>query len=148
MVFAVAVAATDWATRDTLIMGRVNEAPKLEALLDDPVWSHARPVFIQTQQGANLGGTGELLVEVRAVQDGRKAHFAFRWEDPTRSLRRVPIIKREDGWHVLDIRTNRQDAWTTTRTSLPSSSPTTRRSAMPAPPFSGLIRFPTTSPGP
>ena len=55
MVFAVAIAATDWATRDTLIMGRVNEAPKLEALLDDPVWSRPRPVFIQTQQGANLG---------------------------------------------------------------------------------------------
>jgi cytochrome b subunit of formate dehydrogenase len=107
--FAGLVAASDWATRDTLVMGRVNVAPKLEALLDDPVWSRARPVFIQTQQGANLGGTGESLVEVRAVQDGQKAYFAFRWEDPTRSLRRVPIIKREDGWHVLDIRTNRQD---------------------------------------
>ena len=80
----------------------VGEGPKLEALLDDPVWSRARPVYIHTQQGANLGGTGKSLVEVRAVHDGEKVYFAFRWEDPTRSLRRIPIIKREDGWHVLD----------------------------------------------
>ena len=107
--FAAIVASLDWATRDTLVIAHVGAGPKLEALLDDPVWSRARPVYIHTQQGANLGGTGESLVEVRAVHDGEKVYFAFRWEDPTRSLRRIPIIKREDGWHVLDIRTNRQD---------------------------------------
>ena len=136
MVFAVAIAATDWATRDILIMGRVNEAPKLEALLDDPVWSHTRPVFIQTQQGANLAGTGKSLVEVRAVQDGQKAYFAFRWEDPTRSLA-VSDNQKGDGWHVLDIAQTGRMSWTIRRTSLPSSSPTTRRSAVPAPPFTG-----------
>ena len=26
--------------------------------------------------------------------------FAFRWEDPSRSLRRLPIIKLDDGWHM------------------------------------------------
>jgi cytochrome b subunit of formate dehydrogenase len=110
VLFAAVIAGLDWATRDTLVITRVNQAPKLDALLDDPVWSRARPVYIHTQQGANLGGTGESLVEVRAVHDGVKVYFAFRWEDPTRSLRRIPIIKREDGWHVLDIRANRQDA--------------------------------------
>ena len=91
--------ATPWS------IAHVSEGPKLEALLDDPVWSRARPVFIHTQQGANLGGTGESLVEVRAVHDGEKVYFAFRWEDPTRSLRRIPIIKREDGWYPLDENT-------------------------------------------
>jgi len=110
VVFAGLVAATDWATRDTLVITKVNQAPELARLLDDPVWSRTRPVFIQTQQGANLGGTGESLVEIRAAHDGEKVYFAFRWEDPTRSLRRIPIIKREDGWHVLDVNTGRQDA--------------------------------------
>ncbi|MBV9519902.1 MAG: cytochrome b/b6 domain-containing protein [Hyphomicrobiales bacterium] len=108
--FAVLVAGLDWVTRDTLVIARVREGPKLESLLEDPVWARARPVFIHTQQGANLGGTGESLVEVRAVHDGEKVYFAFRWEDPTRSLRRIPLIKREDGWYPLDQNTGRQDA--------------------------------------
>jgi cytochrome b561 len=94
-------AGVDWTTRDTLLITRVNGAPKLDGVLDDDVWAKARPVYVRTQQGANLGGSGESLVEVRAVHDGERAYFAFRWEDPTRSLRRVPVIKKADGWHFL-----------------------------------------------
>ncbi|BAR55410.1 hypothetical protein NK6_2229 [Bradyrhizobium diazoefficiens] len=107
---ACGVAGLDWATRDTLVVARVSDAPKLDGAMGDPAWSRARPVFIRTQQGANLGGSGESLVEVRALHDGQKIYFAFRWEDPTRSLRRIPIIKKEDGWHVLDERAGLQDA--------------------------------------
>ncbi len=110
LVFAGMVAASDWATRDTLVIARVQQAPKEDGTMGDPLWSLARPVVIQTQQGANLGGTGESLVEVRAVHDAEKVYFAFRWEDPTRSLRRVPIIKRNDGWYALDVNAGRQDA--------------------------------------
>lgn len=100
----VAIAAgVDWTTRDTLIITRISpsEAPKIDGVLDDAVWAKARPVYVRTEQGANLGGTGESLVEARAVHDGQTMYFAFRWEDPTRSLRRTPLIKREDGWHML-----------------------------------------------
>lgn len=107
---ACGVAGLDWATRDTLVVARVSNAPKLDGAMGDPAWSRARPVVIRTQQGANLGGSGESLVEVRALHDGQKVYFAFRWEDPTRSLRRIPIIKKEDGWHVLDERAGLQDA--------------------------------------
>jgi hypothetical protein len=102
-------AGVDWTTRDTLVITRVNGAPKLDGVLDDDVWAKARPVYVRTQQGANLGGTGESLVEVRAVHDGERAYFAFRWEDPTRSLRRVPVIKRADGWHFLATRVDLAD---------------------------------------
>jgi len=95
-----AIAAFDWGTRDKLTVTRVDEAPKLDGTLDDPVWRRAAPVRIRTQQGANLGGTGESVVEVRAVRDADNIYFAFRWEDPTRSLRRLPLVKREDGWHL------------------------------------------------
>lgn len=108
---AAVAAGVDWGTRDTLTIVRVDpaEAPKIDGLLDDAVWAKSRPVFVQTQQGANLGGTGESLVEIRAVHDGQKVYFAFRWEDPTRSLRRVPLIKREDGWHMLATRSDIAD---------------------------------------
>lgn len=111
LAFAAALAAIDWATRDTLTIARISpaEAPKLDGVLDDPAWSKARPVFVRTQQGINLGGTGESLVEIRAVHDGKKVYFAFKWEDPTRSLRRIPIIKRADGWHVIEDRAGRMD---------------------------------------
>ncbi len=101
----IAVAAgVDWTSRDTLVVARVNGAPKIDGVLDDPVWAMARPVSVRTQQGANLGGTGESLVEARAVHDGKNIYFAFRWEDPTRSMRRTPLIKKEDGWHMLASR--------------------------------------------
>src|SRR5262249_40241991 len=105
----VGAAGVDWSTRETLVIARVNGAPTLDGILDDPVWTRARPVYVQTQQGANLGGPGESLVEVRAVHDGQKVYFAFRWEDPTRSLRRVPLIKRADGWHLLATRVDLAD---------------------------------------
>jgi cytochrome b subunit of formate dehydrogenase len=95
----VAIAGTDWITRDTLVMRRIAVAPKLDALLSDPAWASARPVFVRTSQGVNLGGTGESLVELRALRDDKKAYFAFRWEDPSRSVRRLPMVKKVDGWH-------------------------------------------------
>jgi cytochrome b561 len=102
-------ASVDWTTRDTLVVTRVGEAPKLDGVLDDAVWAKAKPVTILTQQGANLGGTGESKVEVRAVHDGQKVYFAFTWEDPSRSLRRVPVIKKADGWHFLATRVDLAD---------------------------------------
>ncbi|MCX7309733.1 MAG: ethylbenzene dehydrogenase-related protein, partial [Afipia sp.] len=96
-----AIAGFDWLTRDTLVMKRVAVAPKMEALLDDPAWASARPVFVRTSQGINLGGTGESLVEIRALRDDKKAYLAFRWEDPSRSVRRLPLVKKADGWHHI-----------------------------------------------
>lgn len=101
VVAAGALAATDWTTRDTLFVPRVKGAPDIKRLLDDPIWKTVAPARIHTQQGINLGGTGESLVEVRAVHDGKKIYFAFHWEDPSRSVRRLPLIKQADGWHII-----------------------------------------------
>jgi hypothetical protein len=49
---------------------------------------------------------------VRAVHDGKKVYFAFRWEDPTRSVRREPLIKKEDGWHIIADNTYTDDVTT------------------------------------
>jgi cytochrome b subunit of formate dehydrogenase len=97
----IGLASIDWTTRETLLIKRVSRAPDATRLLTDPAWAVTQPVFIRTQQGINLGGTGESLVEVRAVHDGGKVYFAFRWEDPSRSVRRLPLVKKADGWHHL-----------------------------------------------
>lgn len=98
---AVGLASYDIATRDVLVVTEARQSPKLDGVLDDEVWKTARPVFVRTMQGVNLGGHGESTVEVRAVRSGSKIHFAFRWEDPTRSLMRLPLQKRADGWHMI-----------------------------------------------
>lgn len=105
---AFAVILLDFTTRDQLTVNRVTEAPKLDGVLDEAVWRSARPVRVRTEQGSNLG-TGESLVEMRAVQDGRKIHFAVRWQDPTRSLARVPLVKTDDGWRLLATRADIAD---------------------------------------
>jgi cytochrome b subunit of formate dehydrogenase len=112
VVAAAAVASSDLLTRDTLTIRRVAKAPDPKKLLDDPVWAGVTPARIHTQQGINLGGTGESLVEVRAVHDGKKVYFAFRWEDPSRSVRREPLIKKADGWHIIADNTYTDDVTT------------------------------------
>lgn len=109
VVFAAGIAGLDWATRDTLTITKAAVAPKLDGVLDDAAWAQARPVTIHTQQGENLGGGGESTVTVKAVHDGSKVYFAFQWDDPTRSLRRVPVIKKADGWWTLDAGNDRAD---------------------------------------
>src|SRR5428012_4566 len=54
-----------------------------------------------TNEGGNFDGKGESRVEIKAVHDGNWAYFLFVWEDPTRSLKHLPLIKEADGWHVL-----------------------------------------------
>ena len=98
-----AVAALDFGTRDSLVIPKVTSAPKLDGVLDDETWAKVRPVSIRTQQGANFaGGSGESRVEVRAVHDGETIYFAFRWEDPNRSIKRMPLVKKADGWHMMN----------------------------------------------
>jgi hypothetical protein len=77
------------------------EAPALDGDLSDAVWRLARPVVVLTNQGANFDGKGTSEVEIRAVHDGKTAYFSFVWSDPTRSLKHLPLIKKADGWHVL-----------------------------------------------
>lgn len=110
LLFAGAVAAMDWTTRDTLVVAKVAEGPKLDGVLDDAAWRQARPVTTETQQGIHLtGNAGASTITARAVQDGKKIYFAFEWTDPTRSLRRVPLIKKDDGWYTLDEGNDRAD---------------------------------------
>jgi hypothetical protein len=105
------VSAVDVGGRDTLSIPSVPraDAPRLDGDLADPVWRRARPVVVDTSQGANLGGTGASRVTIRAVHDGTWAYLAIVWDDPTRSLKHLPLVKRADGWHLLHARYDIED---------------------------------------
>ncbi|MFO1184485.1 MAG: ethylbenzene dehydrogenase-related protein [Bauldia sp.] len=77
-----------------------SKVPTIDGDLSDPIWATAPAVSVHTDLGANLGGRHSSRVEVRAVHDGERIFFAFTWDDPTRSLKHAPLVKRGDGWHV------------------------------------------------
>lgn len=95
--------ATDWFSVDTLRVHRIAsaDAPILDGDASDPVWRNIHPFSVMTNQGGNFDGRGESKVDIRAVHDGKWAYFLFIWEDPTRSLKQLPLVKEIDGWHLL-----------------------------------------------
>lgn len=95
--------ATDFLAVDSLRIHRISstEAPILDGDTSDPIWRNISPFSLMTNEGENFDGKGESKISIRAVHDGTWAYFLFTWEDPTRSLKQLPLIKRADGWHLL-----------------------------------------------
>jgi hypothetical protein len=98
-----ALLAADWLSVDRLQIHRIDatEAPTLDGDTSDRVWRNIQPYSVMTNEGGNFDGKGESRVEIRAVHDGTWAYFLFTWEDPTRSLKQLPLVKEIDGWHLL-----------------------------------------------
>jgi cytochrome b subunit of formate dehydrogenase len=103
----IAIAMTvDRASEDTLFIRRIGkgEQPVLDGDISDAVWRTVKPFTMYTSLGGNYDGKGEAAVEIRAVHDGEWVYFCFVWDDPTRSLKHLPLVKQKDGWHVLHDR--------------------------------------------
>jgi cytochrome b subunit of formate dehydrogenase len=103
----IAIAMTvDRASEDRLFVRRISKAdrPIIDGDMSDGVWRTVKPFTMFTELGGNYDGTGEAAVQIRAVHDGEWAYFCFMWDDPTRSLKHLPLVKRIDGWHVLHDR--------------------------------------------
>jgi hypothetical protein len=103
--------ASETLTRPVLVITAVDpaQAPRIDGDLSDPVWARTTAVSVMTTQGGDFGGTHQSEVEIRAVHDHEYAYFAFVWEDPTRSLKHHPLVKRGDGWHVAATRADLSD---------------------------------------
>jgi hypothetical protein len=97
------VSTSEHLTRPVLKIAAIprEQAPRIDGDLSDPAWMKAQLATVLTTQGGDFGGTHESRVEIRAVHDGEFAYFAFTWEDPTRSLKHQPLVKRRDGWQVV-----------------------------------------------
>ncbi|MFD0916420.1 ethylbenzene dehydrogenase-related protein [Pseudahrensia aquimaris] len=98
---AAAAVGLDWTTRPTITALAITSTPTLDGVLDEPFWAMAETATIETHQGANLGGTGSSSVSIKATVNEDTIHFAFLWQDPTRSLMRSPVVKSDDGWRVI-----------------------------------------------
>jgi len=100
---ASAIVAADRLSVDQLQIHRINsaDAPLLDGDTSDRAWRGVKPFSLLTGEGGNFDGKGETRIEIRAVHDETYAYFLFTWEDPTRSLKHLPLIKEADGWHML-----------------------------------------------
>jgi Ethylbenzene dehydrogenase/Prokaryotic cytochrome b561 len=100
---ASAIVASDWLFVDSLKIHRIAsaDAPSIDGDTSDPVWRNIQPFAVMTNQGGNFDGQGESRVEIRAVHDDERVYFLFTWQDPSRSLKQLPLIKQIDGWHLL-----------------------------------------------
>jgi len=95
--------ATDRLTVDSVQVRRINpaDAPTLDGDTSDRAWRNVKPFSLLTGEGGNFDGKGEARIEIRAVHDGTYAYFLFTWQDSTRSLKHLPLVKEADGWHLL-----------------------------------------------
>ena len=95
--------ATDQFAVDRLRIARINasDVPTLDGDTSDRAWRGVKPFSLLTGEGGNFDGKGETRITVRAVHDGTFAYFLFTWEDSTRSLKHLPLVKEADGWHLL-----------------------------------------------
>ncbi|WP_246174749.1 ethylbenzene dehydrogenase-related protein [Bradyrhizobium paxllaeri] len=95
--------ATDRLAVDGVHIRRINpaDAPTLDGDTSDRAWRGVKPFSLLTGEGGNFDGKGEARIEIRAVHDGTYAYFLFTWEDSTRSLKHLPLVKEGDGWHLL-----------------------------------------------
>jgi cytochrome b subunit of formate dehydrogenase len=85
---------------DSLLIAEVAGAPVIDGSGADPAWREVRAATIRTLRGANLDG-GEVSVQVRAVHDGERVYFQFRWPDSQRSQKHLPLLKVDGGWQVM-----------------------------------------------
>jgi Ethylbenzene dehydrogenase len=88
---------------DSLRIPRVSatEVPLIDGEASDAIWRKVPPVYVVTDHGGNLDGKGETTVSIHAVHDGEWGYFLFVWDDPTRSLKQLPLVKSADGWRLL-----------------------------------------------
>lgn len=88
---------------DTLNIYRIDraDAPIIDGETSDPIWRKIQPLYVLTENGGNFDGKGETTISIRAVHDGSDAYFLFIWDDPTRSLKQLPLRKSAGHWQLL-----------------------------------------------
>lgn len=74
---------------------------KIDGVADEAAWKKAESITVHTFGGANFEN-GESKVTLKAMQNGQEVYFHFTWEDPTKSMKHLPLVKTEKGWMVKE----------------------------------------------
>lgn len=103
VILVLILVSTMWGLQPTLYVHTIDRKTfiEIDGVADEAIWSEARPVTIQTQGGANFVD-GRTEVTLRSLHNGSEAYFHITWDDPTRSLNHLPLVREEEGWRVLE----------------------------------------------
>ncbi|MCY4046375.1 MAG: ethylbenzene dehydrogenase-related protein [Cellvibrionales bacterium] len=76
-----------------------NDHIHIDGLANEPAWQKAQAITINTQGGANFVN-GQTPIQIKALHNDSDAYFHFSWQDPSKSLVHLPLIKTTEGWQV------------------------------------------------
>lgn len=81
---------------------------QIDGVAAEPIWTEADAVEVHTFGGTNFI-EGRTPITVKALHNGVDAFFFIEWEDPSESLRHLPLIKTDEGWKVTESGFDRFD---------------------------------------
>lgn len=79
----------------------LDEFITVDGKADEAAWQQASELSLMTHGGANFI-KGSSRVTIKAMENGEDAYLLITWQDPTQSLKHLPLVKTEDGWSVME----------------------------------------------
>ncbi|MCO1333551.1 ethylbenzene dehydrogenase-related protein [Microbulbifer sp. OS29] len=76
-----------------------NTVIEIDGFPRESAWKLAHPIKIHTDGGANFYN-GKSTVNIQALHNGLEVYMHIAWEDPTESLKHLPLEKIEKGWKI------------------------------------------------
>lgn len=77
----------------------IDEFVTIDGVADERIWQTTEGISVLTHGGANFIG-GQTRVRIKAVENGVEAFLHISWDDPTKSLKHLPLMKTAEGWKV------------------------------------------------
>ncbi len=71
----------------------------IDGYANEADWQYAPKIQVLTQHGAHLNN-GKSRVSVQAMYNHKNIYLYITWQDPTRSLQHLPLIKTKQGWQI------------------------------------------------
>lgn len=106
MVFGCFILAAIYATaikQDHESLHMIKIAPDtlidIDGNANEPDWQHAKDVVVHGFGGANFQD-GRTDISIKALHNNTEAFFYIRWEDSTKSMAYLPLVKTPNGWQV------------------------------------------------
>nr|WP_256489509.1 ethylbenzene dehydrogenase-related protein [Pleionea sp. CnH1-48] len=77
----------------------IKELINIDGQANESIWQSIEPVSVWTYGGANFVD-GSTQVQIKTIENGVEAFFHIEWQDPTKSLKHLPLKKTADGWQI------------------------------------------------
>ncbi len=71
----------------------------IDGITNEPEWNNAQEITVLTRGGANFTN-GETLVTIKVLENGAEAFFNITWQDTSKSLEHLPLVKTNQGWQI------------------------------------------------